>query len=108
MEPVITNDKSFSYKHVQRLLSLGYTEPEIQLKSIEKEYELEVPRRFRRLKLLYCEIFRNLLLLNFNDPGERKNIKRRFFNEWKEKQLPFTDYIVDELWESIAKEVYLQ
>jgi len=108
MDSIITNDKNFSYKHVQRLLSLGYTEPEIQLKSIEKEYELEVPRRFKRLKMLYCEIFRNLLLLNFNDPGERKQIKRRFFNEWKDMHLPFTDYIVDELWESIAKEVYLQ
>ncbi|MDY0210203.1 MAG: hypothetical protein RBQ91_02185 [Acholeplasma sp.] len=107
LEHIISNANG-SYRHVKRLLELGYTDTEIELIYIEKQFESEVPRRFRRLKLLYSQIFRNLLLMNFDKPDERKKIKQRFFNEWREINLPFTEFIVDELWENIAKEVYLQ
>lgn len=96
-----------SYRHVKRLLEQGFTEKQIEIKYLEKEYVSEMPRKKYRLLSLYQLIYRNKLLICFDNADKRKKVKERFFKEWKELRLPFNEYLIDNLWDTIAKEVFL-
>lgn len=103
----IIESSNGSYRHVVRLLELGYTQNEINLKYIEKEFIAKIPRKKSRLLYLYKTVFRNRLLLVFDNKHLRKQVKEDFFNQWKSLELPFSDFIIDDTWDEIAKEVYL-
>lgn len=96
-----------SYRNVTRLFKMGFTESEITLKYLEKNFEKLEPRRFDRLKTLYSDIFRNKLFKYSEHPEKRKSVKEQFYKKWKEMNLPFSELIIDQMWENIAKEVYL-
>lgn len=94
-------EKNFIYQ--LRHKGLDYKQIVDKLRKVNStEYKIKL------LLNLYVKLYMNLIKINYKDPDKRKQIKARFFESWKEENLPFTEHVISVGWSKIARNVYLQ
>jgi len=92
-------NRTYIFKMKQR----GYSDEQI----IKKIQEMNsTSYKLNKLFLKYVSVHLTKILLVFENPDMRKQIKHEFFNHWSELGLPITQTKLEYGWQKIVKGAY--